>query len=475
MSNFEPNIVAYLCTWCSYTGADTAGISRLKSPANVKAIRVPCSGRISAELIIKTFDQGADGVLVLGCHIGECHYESGNHRTAKRIPILKSLLAFAGLEPERLELDWVSASEGEKFSRVVTEFTEFIKSMGPTTWRIKRRELVDIEEIKYPIRTININNNLNISTNLPSSHSLLDEYERSTIEIRNLATKLLLNNEVQYIIGYEKGSKGLIRPVIIDDNKDIDRLVWDQYCSQNLTRILLNLLEKKDDSNKKTAIIVKPCDSRSINVMLAENRFNRDQVYIIGTTCDGKINQKVIENEYINKPAGDRNDYELRCQICVDHKPVIYDTLIGDLSKNTLEKTTEDHQLLNKVNSLTKQERFDFWMSQFDKCIRCYACRQVCPICDCPTCLYERDDSLWVGPGIDITEKRAFHLGRAFHLAGRCTGCEECDRACPMEIPISLLTKQISNEIWATHKFRAGDAIVPSPIITRFDKEEIQL
>jgi F420-non-reducing hydrogenase iron-sulfur subunit len=131
---YEPKIIGFLCTWCSYTGADTAGISRLKYPANLRAVRVPCSGRVSPELVLRAFEQGADGVLVLGCHIGECHYESGNHRTAKRMPVLGALLAFAGLEPERLRLDWVSASEGERFARIVTEFTEAVRSLGPARW-----------------------------------------------------------------------------------------------------------------------------------------------------------------------------------------------------------------------------------------------------------------------------------------------------------------------------------------------------
>lgn len=135
---YEPRIIAYLCTWCSYTGADTAGIARLKIPSNLRAVRVPCSGRVSPELILRTFDQGADGVLVLGCHIGECHYDSGNHRTAKRLPVLHTLLTFAGLEPERLRLDWVSASEGERFARIVNEFTEAVRPLGPCRWRRPR-------------------------------------------------------------------------------------------------------------------------------------------------------------------------------------------------------------------------------------------------------------------------------------------------------------------------------------------------
>jgi len=137
MKVFEPKIIAFLCTWCSYTGADLAGTSRKSSPWNIRAIRTPCSGRVSPEIIIKAFDEGADGVIVLGCHIGECHYDSGNHRTAKRIPVLKSLMELVGLEPERIRLDWVSASEGDKFSKVVTEFNETIQALGPAKWLTK--------------------------------------------------------------------------------------------------------------------------------------------------------------------------------------------------------------------------------------------------------------------------------------------------------------------------------------------------
>ena len=137
---YEPRIIGFLCSWCSYTGADLAGTSRLKSPWNLRAIRVPCSGRVSPELIMKAFDQGADGVIILGCHIGECHYDSGNHRTAKRLPILKSLMAFTGLEPERIHLDWVSASEAERFANLVTEFVNKIRKLGPAEWRINKEE-----------------------------------------------------------------------------------------------------------------------------------------------------------------------------------------------------------------------------------------------------------------------------------------------------------------------------------------------
>lgn len=140
---FEPKIIAFLCTWCSYTGADLAGTARLKSPWNIRTIRTPCSGRVPPELIMKAFNEGADGLIVLGCHIGECHYDNGNHRTAKRIPIIQSLMSFMGLEPERIRLDWVSASEGARFSKIMIEFTETIRGLGQCEWKQKNNEVFE--------------------------------------------------------------------------------------------------------------------------------------------------------------------------------------------------------------------------------------------------------------------------------------------------------------------------------------------
>lgn len=128
---YEPKIIGYLCTYCSYPGADLAGISRIKYPPHINIIRVLCSGRVSPELILRTFREGADGVLVGGCHFGDCHFINGNHRTAKRIPLLKKILEYAGIEPQRLRLEWVSAAEGERFAEVVREFTETIRGLPP--------------------------------------------------------------------------------------------------------------------------------------------------------------------------------------------------------------------------------------------------------------------------------------------------------------------------------------------------------
>ena len=134
--SFEPRIIAFLCNWCSYAGADNAGIARIPSPANILPIRVMCSGRVSPEMILRAFRAGADGVLVLGCHIGECHYINGNHRTAKRIPLVRNLLGYIGINPERLQLEWVSSAEAPRFVQVTTAFVDKIRALGPLSQEV---------------------------------------------------------------------------------------------------------------------------------------------------------------------------------------------------------------------------------------------------------------------------------------------------------------------------------------------------
>ena len=131
MAGFEPKILVFCCNWCSYAGADLAGVSRFQYPSNIRIIRVMCSGRVEPEFVVKALSLGADGVLVLGCHIGDCHYIYGNHRTKKRMAILEKILGYLGVDPARVRLEWVSASEGRRFAEVVTEFTEKMKKLGP--------------------------------------------------------------------------------------------------------------------------------------------------------------------------------------------------------------------------------------------------------------------------------------------------------------------------------------------------------
>ena len=128
---YEPTILAFLCNWCAYAGADLAGVSRLQMPAGFHIIRVMCSARVAPEWIIKALMEGIDGVMVLGCHLGDCHYISGNHRAAKRLALLKEMLGFVGIDPDRILVDWVSASEGGKFQQLVTAFVDRVRELGP--------------------------------------------------------------------------------------------------------------------------------------------------------------------------------------------------------------------------------------------------------------------------------------------------------------------------------------------------------
>jgi F420-non-reducing hydrogenase iron-sulfur subunit len=131
MTDFEPTVVAFLCNWCSYAGADLAGTSRLKYPSNVRAIRVMCSGRVDPVFVLEALKEGIDGVLVAGCHPGDCHYQSGNYKTNRKIKLIKKLLEGLNLDPERLRFEYISASEGQKFANVVTDFVGTLKEIGP--------------------------------------------------------------------------------------------------------------------------------------------------------------------------------------------------------------------------------------------------------------------------------------------------------------------------------------------------------
>jgi formate dehydrogenase (coenzyme F420) beta subunit len=286
-------------------------------------------------------------------------------------------------------------------------------------------------------------------------------------QLRSKARELLTSNQVDCIIGYETGSRGQARPAFIYAASDVERLVWNQGCTHNLVTYLHDKKKpaRRGEAPPRVGIVVKPCDSRALNVLLAEGQIARERVYVMGVTCDG-----------IAAGAGFAGQadgtLQARCLRCSERVPVVYDVLVGEPQPVD---ARDDYADVAELEAMTPQERVAFWLKQYDRCIRCYACRQVCPGCYCSVCMFERDDSLWVGIAAEIKEKEAFHLGRAYHLASRCVECNECERVCPMELPLSLLNRKLAKEVRELFGYRAGLEPVKGPLLTMLQEGEESL
>lgn len=275
-------------------------------------------------------------------------------------------------------------------------------------------------------------------------------------QIRNQARDLLESGTVKGIIGYERASDGLTaRPFFAYEPAAVERLIFDETCSHNLARYLV------DKKNEKMAVVVKPCDSRTINLLLNEEQIKRDMVFVIGVTCPG-----VVETSWNHKDE----ELQARCKTCQLVEPLVYDFL----AKGEAVERPQGEPYLDVQEMETKPitARRDFWSEQFDRCIRCYACRQVCPGCYCPECFVEQLNPLWVGIRIAPKENELWQIMRAFHLAGRCIGCDECERVCPVDIPLSLLNRKLEEEVKELFDFQAGLNPEEQPPLATFKKEE---
>ncbi len=284
--------------------------------------------------------------------------------------------------------------------------------------------------------------------------------EALTQELRDRARQLLGDGRVDCVIGYEVSPRGGARPAFIYDPAEADRLVWSEACVHNLVTYLHDKKKppRRGEEPPRVALVVKPCDSRAVNVLLAERQIERERVFVIGVACD--LPKRLQDSGQVI-PA--------RCARCGERVPVVYDVLLGEPPEVT--PVEEGFADLARVEEMEPAGRLAFWLREFDRCIRCYACRQVCPGCYCTTCMFERDDGLWVDIGIEVPQKHIFHLGRALHLAGRCVECDECERVCPMGLPLSLLNRRLAREVEALYGHRAGREAVLTPLLFELDEE----
>ncbi|MFZ2632542.1 MAG: 4Fe-4S dicluster domain-containing protein [Desulfosalsimonadaceae bacterium] len=307
-----------------------------------------------------------------------------------------------------------------------------------------------------------------------------------TDKIREIAKRLLSEGKVDMVIGFRKGTVPMMnQPHYATSAASVNELIWDSNCAVNLANYVT-------DKKGTIGIVAKGCDSRNLVTHIIENKIKREQLYIIGVPCTGMIDRHKIaamfDGEILSvEESGDtitvsgtgfskkiiKNDVlQENCAACTHRNPVIHDELVG--SPVAEQAGVDPYASVRRVESMTPAEKWDYFEDLLAPCIRCYACRNACPLCYCPTCFVDESKPQWVGKSQDATDVRTFHLLRAYHCAGRCTDCGACERACPMGIKIREFTKKLNKDCQELYGWEAGLTLEERPPLDSFKTDDPQ-
>ncbi len=308
-----------------------------------------------------------------------------------------------------------------------------------------------------------------------------------TERIRETAKKLLEDGTVDVFIGYKKGTVPMMNePVLVRDPADVDKLHWDSNCGLNLC----NYLTGRTD---KVGILATGCNSRNIVTHVIENQISREQLHIVGVPCTGIINHRAVKRavknreitEVTEEPGGgrftvkgpgyeeafDKADFlELNCATCRHRNPVEYDELVAEAVPE--QEGVQAFKDVEKIEQMDPEKKWAFFERTISDCIRCYACRNACPLCYCPTCFVDESKPQWVGKSVDPTDTMTFHFLRAYHCAGRCTDCGACERVCPVGIPVRQFTKKLNKDCLDLFDWEAGLSLEARPPLDVYRKED---
>ncbi len=287
--------------------------------------------------------------------------------------------------------------------------------------------------------------------------------------LREKARELLEKKEVDLVIGYGwTRNRRKTCPIFITRPEDVDRLVWNPMCVNNLT---LYCTRKYPDVKAlgRPAIVVKGCDAKTINVLIQEGQLKREDVVLLAIPCEGVVYRQELYDGEVKS-----SNVSPKCVVCDVKNPPLYDYLIGERVEegNPFDGARDIYEEIEELDRKPPQERWAFWVEHFNRCIRCYACRQICPLCYCERCIAEKNMPQWIDTSAHGRGNVAWNLKRAMDLAGRCIFCGECERACPVNIPLNLINQKLSMVVEKSFSYRAGYEEKGHPPLITFDPDD---